>query len=165
MHLCQRLFQSSKHFLNSISGIAFKAFFDSASIYSIVSKTFWWNGYEERVQSETVHYRDAKTTSCLPKISSETVLSDALEMPIVSARSLIVNRRFMCTNSLIWLTCCSSDGVDGRPGRSKSSTCSLLLWSLCDTYKHFSATWTNYRRPSATFWTFPQLKFQSANKI
>ena len=29
MHLCQRFFQSSKHFLNSISGIAFKAFFDS----------------------------------------------------------------------------------------------------------------------------------------
>ena len=38
MHLCQCFFQSSKHFLNSISGIAFKAFFDSACISSIVSK-------------------------------------------------------------------------------------------------------------------------------
>ena len=36
-------------------------------------------------------YRDAKTKSYLPKISFETVLSDPLEMPIVSARSLIVN--------------------------------------------------------------------------
>ena len=40
MHLCQRFFQSSKHLLNSISGIAFKAFFDSACISSIVSKRF-----------------------------------------------------------------------------------------------------------------------------
>ena len=38
MHLCQRFFQSSKHLLNSISGIAFKAFFDSACISSIDSK-------------------------------------------------------------------------------------------------------------------------------
>ena len=38
MHLCQRFFQSSKHLLNSISGIAFKAFFDSACISSIVSE-------------------------------------------------------------------------------------------------------------------------------
>ena len=63
--------------------------------------SFWRNGHEERVQCETAHYRDAKTTSCLSKISSETVLSDSFEMPIVSARSLIVNRRFLCTNSLI----------------------------------------------------------------
>ena len=38
MHLCQRFFQSSKHLLNSISGIAFTVFFDSACISSIVSK-------------------------------------------------------------------------------------------------------------------------------
>ena len=63
--------------------------------------SFWRNGHEERVQCETAHYRDAKTTSFLPKISFETVLSDPLEMQIVSARSLIVNRRFLCTNSLI----------------------------------------------------------------
>ena len=88
--------------------------------------SFWRNGHEERVQCETAHYRDAKTTSCLPKISFETVLSDPLEMSIVSARSVIVNRRFLCTNSLIWLTCCSSVDVDGRPGRFKSSTRSLL---------------------------------------
>ena len=105
--------------------------------------SFWWNGHEERVQCETAHYRDAKTTSCLPKISFGTVLSDPLEMPIVSARSLIVNRRFLCTNSLIWLTCCSSVDVDGRPGRSKSSTRSLpslkflyyLLTFFCDMVK------------------------------
>ena len=133
MHLCQCFFQSSKHLLNSISGIAFKTFFDSVCISSIVSKrcprigflnlgnsqkshgvksgecgcveryalSFWRNGHEERGQCETAHYRDAKTTSCLPKISFETVLSDPLEMPIVSARSLIVNRRFLWTNSLI----------------------------------------------------------------
>ena len=65
------------------------------------------------------------TTSCLPKISFETLLSDPFDMSIVSARSLIVNRRFSCTNSLIWLTCCSSVDVDGHPGRSKSSTRSL----------------------------------------
>ena len=53
--------------------------------------SFCRNGHEERVECETVHYRDAKTTSCLPKISFETVLSDPLEMTIVSARSLIAN--------------------------------------------------------------------------
>ena len=130
MHLNQRFFQSLKHLLNSISGIAFKAFFDSVYISSIVSKrcpqsgllslgnstepnqanmvvveryalSFWRNGHEERVQWKTAHYCDAKTTSCLPKISFETVFSVPLEMPMVSARSLIVNRRFLCTNSLI----------------------------------------------------------------
>ena len=69
---------------------------------------FRLNGHEERVQCETAHYRDGKTTSCLPKISFKTVLSDPLEMPIVSVRFLIVNRRFLCTNSLIRLTYCSS---------------------------------------------------------
>ena len=68
--------------------------------------SFWRNGHEERMQCEMAHYRDAKTTSCLPKIFFETVLSDPLEMSIVSARSLIVNLRFLCTNFLIWLTCC-----------------------------------------------------------
>ena len=63
--------------------------------------SFWRNGHEERVQFETAHYRDAKTKSCLPKISFETVLSDLHEMLIVSARSLFVNRRFLYTNSLI----------------------------------------------------------------
>ena len=53
------------------------------------------------MQCKMAHYRDAKTTSCLPKISFETVLSGPLEMPTVSARSLIVNRRFLFTNSLI----------------------------------------------------------------
>ena len=63
--------------------------------------SFWRNGHNERVQCETAHYRDAKTTSCLPKIFFETVLCDPLEIPIVSARSLIVNRRFFSTNYLI----------------------------------------------------------------
>ena len=87
--------------------------------------SFWRNGHEKRGQCETAHYCDAKTTSCLLKISSETVLNDPLEMPIVSAKSLIVNRQFLCTNSLIWLTYCASFDVDGRPGCSKSSTGSL----------------------------------------
>ena len=82
--------------------------------------SFWRNGHEERVQCEMAHYRDAKTTSCQPKISFETMLSDPLEMPIVSARSLIVNRGFLCINSLI-----QSVDVDGCLGRSKSSTRSL----------------------------------------
>ena len=43
--------------------------------------SFWRNGHEEQVQSKTAQCRDAKTTSCLPKISFETVLSDPLEMP------------------------------------------------------------------------------------
>ena len=59
--------------------------------------SFWRNGHEERVQYKTAHYHDAKTTSCLPKISFETVLSDPLEMPIVTARSLIVNRHSQCS--------------------------------------------------------------------
>ena len=114
MHLCQRFFQSSKHLLNLISGIALKAFFDSvwgiarshtepnqAGIAERYALRFWRNGHEERVQCETAHYRDAKTTSFLLKISFETVLSEPLEIPIVSAKSLIVNRRFLCTNSLI----------------------------------------------------------------
>ena len=63
--------------------------------------SFWINGHEERVQCETAHYRDAKTTSCLPKIYFETALSDPLQMLIVPARYLIVNQRFLCTNSLI----------------------------------------------------------------
>ena len=63
--------------------------------------SFWRNGHEERVQCETAHYLDAKSTSCLPKISFETELSGPVEMTIMSARSLIVNRRFLCTNSLI----------------------------------------------------------------
>ena len=63
--------------------------------------SFWRKGHEERVQCETAHYRDAKTTNCLPKISFETVLSDPLEMPLVSARSLIVDRRVLFNNSLI----------------------------------------------------------------
>ena len=63
--------------------------------------SFWRNGHEERVQCETAHYRDTKTTSFLPKISFKAVLSDPLEMPILSARSLIVNRRFLCINTLI----------------------------------------------------------------
>ena len=97
MHLYQRFFQSSKHLLNSISRIAFKVFFDSACTSSIVSKRCPWSGvlsHEEWVQCDTAHYRDAKTTSCLPKISFETVLSDPLEIPIISARSLIVINTF-----------------------------------------------------------------------
>ena len=108
MHLCQRFFQSS-----------------NMVVVERYALSFWRNGHEERVQCETVHYRDAKTTSCLPKIYFETVLSDPLEIPMVSARSLIINQRFLCTNSLICLTWCSSVDVDGRPGRSKSSTRSL----------------------------------------
>ena len=54
--------------------------------------SFWRNRHEERVQCETALYCDAKTTSCLPKMSFETVLSDLLEMPIVPARSVIVDQ-------------------------------------------------------------------------
>ena len=32
----------------------------------------WRNGHEERVQCETAHYRDAKTTSYLPKITFDS---------------------------------------------------------------------------------------------
>ena len=63
--------------------------------------SFCRNGHEERVQCETAYYRDAKTTRRLLKIIFETVLSDPLEMPIVTARSLIVNGKFLWTNSLI----------------------------------------------------------------
>ena len=35
--------------------------------------SFWRNSQEERMLCKTAHYRDAKTTSCLPKISFESV--------------------------------------------------------------------------------------------
>ena len=157
MHLCQRFFQSSKHLLNSISGIASKGSFDSACISPILSKRCPLSGLLSLGNSQKSHGVKSgeygrcgticveflakwsrrtsavwdgalswcKTTSCLPKISFEIVLNDSLEMPIVSARSLNVNRRFLWTNSLNWLTCCSTVDADGRPGRSKSSTRSL----------------------------------------
>ena len=57
--------------------------------------SFWRNDHEERVQCETAHYRDAKTTSCLPKISFETVSSDPLEMRSKSStRSLLSLKSF-----------------------------------------------------------------------
>ena len=86
--------------------------------------SFWQNGHEERVQCELVHYRDAKATSCLPKISFKAMLTDSLEMPIVS-RSLIVNRRILSTKSLISMTCSSLLNVFSRPGLSLPSTYSL----------------------------------------
>ena len=86
---------------------------------------FWWKSLEESMYCKPVHYCDAKTTSCLPKISFKTVLTDPLEMSRVSARSLIVNRRFLSTKSLISMTCCSSVDVFSRPGHSLSSTRSL----------------------------------------
>ena len=55
MHLCQRFFQLSKHLLNTISGIAFKAFFDSACISSIVSKRCPRNGLLSLGNSQKSH--------------------------------------------------------------------------------------------------------------
>ena len=60
-----------------------------------------------------------------PKWSFKMIFADPSDIPTMSVRSLTVNRRFLCTNSLIWLTYCSSVDVDGRPGLSKSSTRSL----------------------------------------
>ena len=157
MHLCQRFFQSSKHLLNSISRIAFKAFFDSACISSIVSKRCPRSGLLSLGNSQKSHgaksgeyggcetvcvevlakwsrrtsavWDDALSWCKNHKLSAQNIFWNGVEWsswkPIVSARSLIVNRRFLSTNSLIWLTCCSSVDVDGRPGRSKSLTRSL----------------------------------------
>ena len=133
--------------------------------------SFWWNGHEERVQCATAHYRDAKTTSYLPKISFETVLSDPLEMPIVSARSLIVNRRFFCTNSLIWLTCSSQLMLMVVWGVPSHQHVLCLFWSLCTTYNHFSATWSiteGLLQHSERFrnWNFtPQTKFNGTSLL
>ena len=99
------------------------------------------------------------------QITFETVLSDPLEIPIVSARFLIVIRRFMCTNSLIWFSVARHLMLMVVRGVPKNQHVLCLLWSLCTTYKHFSATLSNHRRPSATFRTFPLLKFHSANRI
>ena len=55
MHLCQRFFQSSKHLLNSISGIAFKAFFNSVCISSIVSKRCTRSGLLSLENSQKSH--------------------------------------------------------------------------------------------------------------
>ena len=99
----------------------------------------------------------------------------------MSARSLIVNRRFLCTNSLIWLTCCSSVDVDGRPGFSKSSTRTLpslkslyyLLTFFCDMVKspkafcnilNVSATEISFRKQNlmgllcSTNWNIVQIE-------
>ena len=187
MHVCQRFFESSKHLLNSTSGIAFKAFFDSACISSIVSKWCPRSGLLSLENSQKSHGAESgeyggcgsirveflakwsRRTSAVwdgalswcknHELSAQNIFWNDVEWSSWNANSvsmsLIVNRRFLCTNSLIWLTCCSLVDVDGRPGRSMSSTWSLP--SLKSLYHH--------RRPSATFWTFPQLKFHSANKI
>ena len=55
MHSCQRFVQLSKHLLNSISGIAFKAFFDSAYISSIVSKRYPRSGLLSLGNSQESH--------------------------------------------------------------------------------------------------------------
>ena len=55
MYLSHRFFQSSKHLLNSISGIAFKTFFDSACISSIVSKRCPWSGLLSLWNSQKSH--------------------------------------------------------------------------------------------------------------
>ena len=112
---------------------------------------------------------DAKTnrdlTRLRSKISFKTVLTDPLEMPIISTRSLIVNRRFLSTKSLISMTCCSSVDVFYRQGRSFSSTHSLPSLNIYATRMLFFSIDPGHQRPSATSSTFLQQKFHSAHKI
>lgn len=48
-----------------------------------------------------------------PKWSFKMVFTDPSDIPIISVRSLTVNRRFLSTNSFTLLTCWSSVDVDG----------------------------------------------------
>ena len=61
--------------------------------------------------------------------SLKIVLTDPLKMSIVSERFLIVNRRFLTTRSLIFLTWSSSVDIDGRPGRYWFPTRSRPSWN------------------------------------
>ena len=69
--------------------------------------------------------------SCLPKIYFKAVLTDPLEMTIVSATSLIVNRRFLRTKYLISMTCCPSIDVSFRPGHCDKHLCQISCY-----YRH-----------------------------
>ena len=143
MHLCQRFFQSLTQFLNSISGIAFKAFFDSACIPSMVSKRCPRSGLLSFENSQKSHGAELGEY----KISFETVLSDPFEMPIVSARSLITIDDFCAL--ILWFDWRVARQlmlmvVQGVPSHQHVLS---LLWSLCTPYKHFSATWSNPALP------------------
>ena len=56
----------------------------------------------------------------------KTVLTNPLEIPVSSERSLFVNRRVLSTKSLISMTCCSSVDVFSRPGRFVFNTFSTF---------------------------------------
>ena len=86
--------------------------------------SFWRNGHEERVHCGKAHYCGAKTKS----FQVQMVFQNCFHWSFwynISVRFLTVNRRFLCTNSLIWLTYSLSVDVDGHPEHSKSSTRSL----------------------------------------
>ena len=185
MHWCQRFFQSSKHLLNLIFGIAFKAFFDSACISAIVSKRCPRSGIlslgnsQKSQGAKSGEYRDCGTicveflskwsrrTSAVwdgalswcknHELSAQNIFWNDVEWSSWNANS--VSKVSDCQSTIFVLMLMVVWGVPSH----QHVLC--LLWSLCTTYKHFSATWSNLRRPSATFWTFPQLKFHSANKI
>ena len=187
MHLCQRFFQSSKHFLNSISGIVFKAFFDSACISWIVSKRCLRSGLLSLGNSRKSHgAKSGEYGSCgticvefLAKWSRRT--SAVWDGALSWCKNDDLSAQNIFWNGVAW----SSWNANSV---SKVSNCQwtilfcfvllmvvrgvqshqhvvCLLSSLCTIYKHFSATRSNHRRPSATFWTFPQQTFHSANKI
>ena len=125
---------------------------------------FWWKSLEESMQCEPVHYRDAKTTSFLPKISFKTVLPDPLEVTIVSARSLIANRRFLNTKFFISMTVHQLMFFFVRGARCLQRVL-CLLWTFYATRMFLYSIEPDHRRPSATSSTFLQKKFHSAHKI
>ena len=192
MHLCQRFSQSSKHLLNSTSGIAFKAFFDSAFISSIVLKRCPRIGLLSLENSQKSHRAKSGEYGSFGTICVEFLAKWSRRMSAAwdGALSWCKNRELSAKNifwngvewstwnaiSVSMVSNCHStifvhfffDLIDvlmvvrGVPSHQHVL---CLLWSLCTTYKHFSATWSNHLRLSATFWTFPQLKLHSANKI
>ena len=165
MHLCQRFFQSSKHLLNSISGIAFKAFFDSACISSIVSKRCPRSGFLSVGNSQKSHGAKSGENGRCGTICVEFLAKWSRRTSAVwdGALSWCKNHELSAQN--IFFRVARQLMLMVFRGVPSHQHVLYLLWSLGTTYKHFSVTWSNHRRPSATFWTFPQVKFHSANKI
>ena len=126
---------------------------------------FWRKSLEESMQCKLVHYPDAKTMSCMPKISFKTVLTDPFEMPRVLARSLIINRLFLSAKSLIFMTFFHHLMFFLVRGALCLQRVLCLLWKFYATRISLFSIEPGHRMPSAISSTCLQSKFHSAYKI
>ena len=183
---------------NSISVTAFKAFFDSACISSIVLKQCSRSGLLSLGNNQKSHEaKSDKYGGCgtiwvefLAKWSRRT--SAVWDGALSWYKNHELSAQNIFWNGVEWFSW-NANNISKVSKLSIDDFCALilwfdwrvarqlmlmlvwgdpshqhvlcLLWSLYTTYKHFSAICSNHRRPSATFLTFLQLKFHSANKI